>query len=361
MTTFLYAGPVLMQGAGAVMTSRVLRNTGQWKSIDQFNSEYLLMHDRDKIQKHFQVKLAKELPAASAFESLMLPFSMVMRKYQLWGRCKSGSSSLEELLPKPSLCKWLFSHFLKICLPFPRPEVSNSLVYAPNNMTAFLRLLVQMAEIGYPSHWLSFIITSLGSGSITSTARAPRKYVLNPAAVDMEYSSRTMCVKPWATEFATLVTMWHRFLPFAVVVPSGILPSPEIIVEYSIWIPPGPASSESDCGVPHFMLVFWNHRKYNEPPKNLRAILLDDEKGDTTTSARDIRSDVIQILSTFKWVTRFNIATFWMRSDLMKKMLEEDWKVFIWRVDTWERLTPGQSLKNNIDQGRTWKECVTST
>lgn len=342
---FLYAGPVLKEGDGTGVTSCLWRNPLRWLDVDQFNAEYLIMHDRVAIQKHFHMKPGKDNP-----------FDVV--SYHRWEKCQNKASPLEQLMPQPSLSKWLFAHILKICLPSPRAPSSSSMVYAPNNMTVFMRLLVEMAEAGYPSHWLSSVITSLSSGSITTTARAPREDVLDCVAVDAVYPSRTMNFKPWVAEFTTLVTMWRGVLPFPVVTPSGILPSPEIITEYSIPMPPHGCPA---ANIPHFALVFWNDGKYDEPPELLRPILLDDEKGDTTTSAQKIRSDGIVMLGTFKWVTVESTATFWLRSDVVNMMMREDWKVCLWRVDTWKQATSFLSTKDNLCRRRTWKECVSST
>ncbi|KAL7624490.1 hypothetical protein AAE478_006055 [Parahypoxylon ruwenzoriense] len=357
LTSFLYGGHILMEGTGTGLTSCVLRNLPRWRSIDQFNAEYLSMYDRAMVQKHFQVKLANESKAFSMFPFPMLG-DFVMSDYHRWERCQLSPLPLDRLMPRADLSKWLFSHFLKTCLPFARPPADFDLVISPHNMTVFLRLLVQVAELGYPGHWLSAIITSLSDGEITTTARAPRRYVLDCAAVDKVHPYRTVCVKPWAAEFTTLITMWRELLPFAVVVPDGTLPSSETIAEYSVRIPPCPAR---DVNVPHFMLVFWNNRKYGEPPKNLRPLLLDDENGDATTSARKIRSDGVKVLSAFKWVTKESTATFWLRSDAIELMAREDWKLCLWRIDSWRRLTPGQSVKNTVSRKRTWKECVSST
>ncbi|KAI1412419.1 hypothetical protein F5Y13DRAFT_200068 [Hypoxylon sp. FL1857] len=351
LMSFLYASHVLKEETGMGLTSCVLINPGLWPDLDHFNAEYLLMHNRAMIQKHFSVRLAKK--ASSSF--------LVMREYQSWERRRSERCSLEQLMPRAALSKWLFAHVLKICLPSRRPAEADNpfLVYAPINMTWFPRLLVQMAELGYPGHWLSNIIVSICDGEITTTARAPREYVLGPAAVDKVHASRTISVKPWAAEFSTLITQWRALLPFAVVAQSEMLPLPETIVEYSIrlfWLPPG----DDVLDVPHFMLVFWNQRKYGEPVQDIYRLLLDDEEGDRTTSARKIRADGIKIVSTFNWVSDARMATFWLRSDVMDMMIREDWHAYMWRTDSWVRATQAFPLKNHVTQKRTWKTYVAS-
>ncbi|KAI1766876.1 hypothetical protein GGR53DRAFT_528115 [Hypoxylon sp. FL1150] len=371
LTNFLYATPVLEEGGGTGVTSNVMRNPGKWHNTEHFNAEYLIMHDHAEIHKHFLVK------------KRMSMFFLDMRDYVRWERCQNGALPLEQLMPQKDLSKWLLAHFLKICLPSDRPaDGSYKLVFAPNNMTVFIRLLVQMVEVGYPGHWLLPIISSLAAGSITTTVRAPwadeldsaadfepttiiarRPEMLDRVTVYEEYPSRTISVKPWTAEFTTLVTMWRGVLPFTIAAPSGMLPSPGTITEYAVHIPYSYHRiwENTKITVPHFALVFWNSAKYDEPPNQLRKVLLDDEKGDTTTSARKIRSNGIVMLSTYKWVRKTATATFWLRSDVVDNMLKENWKVCFWRIDNWKQLVPEISLKDALRRKRTWKECVTSS
>ncbi|KAI0121407.1 hypothetical protein F4776DRAFT_215176 [Hypoxylon sp. NC0597] len=164
------------------------------ESFNHVNAEYVLMHDHAMIQKHFSIGLANE--AALKDSGAMVPFMLLLREYRRWERCRIEAPSLEQLMSQATFSKWFFARFLKICLPFPRPTDDMALVSSSFNMTVFLRLLVKMAELGYPDHWLYNIISSLGSNEITTTARAPRQYVIDPAAADKVHTSRTICVKP---------------------------------------------------------------------------------------------------------------------------------------------------------------------
>ncbi|KAI1288840.1 hypothetical protein F5Y03DRAFT_401508 [Xylaria venustula] len=82
LTSFMYAVPLLKQGNGTGLTSNVLRNPPQWKSIDQFNAEYLLMHDRDLIRKHFAVKLSS-LSQEGGISGLIELKMMTMSDYKI--------------------------------------------------------------------------------------------------------------------------------------------------------------------------------------------------------------------------------------------------------------------------------------
>ncbi|KAI0144631.1 hypothetical protein GGR57DRAFT_322856 [Xylariaceae sp. FL1272] len=351
LTSFLYAAPLLKQGNGTGLTSNVLRNPPQWKNVDQFNAEYLLMHDRELIRKHFGVKLSsltpKEDDGAAKF---LLPYNMTMSDYKTWESTGKSKMPLAQRMSRGTLFRWLYSHLLKLCLPYPRPKADRQLVYAPLNLTAFPRLLDLVIELGYPTHWVSSMICAMASGEVTTTARAPRKYVLTPAAIDRVHESRTMSVQPWADEFATLAAMWRSAWPSGtLVLVDDILPVHEHIGQYTIQFPNFAAL---DLNYPHFALVFWNQRKYGKPPGDLRPILLDDDKGDLTTSARAIRANGVKIVSTFAWVRETNTAGFWLRSDVVDKMAREGWYVYIWRIDVWGRLTEGMPVEGAV----TWRE-----
>lgn len=342
MTSFLYAAPLLKQGKGTGLTSTVLRNPPQWKNVDQFNAEYALMHDRHLIRKHFSVKLSPLTPENGADVGL----SMMLTNYLMWESVGRHKLALSERMPRAMLFRWLYSHFFKLCLPFPRPTSDFTLVYAPLNMTTFMRLLDLVAELGYPAHWISSIVSAVASGEITTAARAPRKYVLTPAAIDRTHESRTISVRPWTDEFTTLATMWRGVWPGCpLVLTKELLPPLGSIGEYAIRFPDFAAT---DLGFPHFALVFWDRPKYGDPPRNLRPVLFDDEKGDLTSLARDIRTDGVQILSTFTWVGKTNTAGFWLRSDVVDRMCADGWVVYIWRVDAWVSLTGGMPLDGAI-------------
>ncbi|KAI0197972.1 hypothetical protein F4808DRAFT_473096 [Astrocystis sublimbata] len=346
LTSFMYAVPLLKQGTGTGLTANVLRNPPRWKGVDQFNAEHLLMHDRDLIKRHFALKFSRLTPEFLP-QDMFSSMSLTMTDYKMWESVGWRPLALTERMSRENLFRWLYSHFLKLCLPFPRAVPDFTLVYAPLNMTAFMRLLGLVVELGYPSHWISALVSAIASGEITTTARAPRKYVMTSGAVDRTHDAKTICVRAWADEFTTLAAMWRGVWPAGtLVLARDLLPSPSRISEYSIRFPD---FAGHDLNYPHFALVFWNQRRYGEPVRNnLRPILLDDEKGVTTEIARLIRADGVKVVSTFSWARKTNTAAFWLGKDAVDEMTANGWFVYIWRVDTWGRLTVGTPLDGAI-------------
>ncbi|KAK8069906.1 hypothetical protein PG994_006522 [Apiospora phragmitis] len=297
------------------------------------------MYDRKMIESHFHVKLSRT--TTEGYEDAMYP----LMPYYKWERVPGPSKPMEyeQLMPQASLTKWLYSHFLKICIPYKRGPAFDQ-VYAPLNLTMFMRILVHVSELGYPAHWLFTLINNLLGGEVTTTARAPRRYVLKTQDVDKAYHLRKMSVEPCKMEFATLISLWQSLLPFGLITSNNVLAPIEEIQEHTVEFPP--FSHPESSYVPHFMLVFWNRQKLEEPPANIWSLLLDDETGDTTTSARSARSEAVRIVTTSQWSTDRDAATFWLRRSDMAEMVRDDWLLYVWQTDFWDRQSSGLSLKS---------------
>lgn len=100
MTSFLYGSPLLESGRGTGLTSTVLRNPPEWKSIDQFLAEYLLLYDRGLIRTYFSLKLSTEIQEDpnDIFHQMGLGFSLM--DYALWERTETQPLNFEQLMPK---------------------------------------------------------------------------------------------------------------------------------------------------------------------------------------------------------------------------------------------------------------------
>ena len=152
--------------------------------------------------------------------------SFATENYLIWGPKGTTRSTLKNLMSRPALEHWLYGHLLKICLPRVRPPHSDRPMYAPLNLNAFFHLISAMHEVGYPTHWLSGILSAACEGSISTTARPPRQLVLNTKDVDKTHASRKISLRPWLAEFTTLLSVWSRLLPFGVAARLGTFASP---------------------------------------------------------------------------------------------------------------------------------------
>lgn len=356
---------MLEPGQGTGLVSCVLRNPPRWRSISQFLAEYLHMYDRKLIRSHFHLKLSADTPEKKQEDDIvsrMMGMSMPdlsgypLLPYFRWEHIPSQPMPFEQLMPKPQLLHWLHAHFLKLCLPYPRPPADYTLVYAPLNLTIFLRLVVHVAELGYPAHWLSALLTALLEGEITSTARAPRRLVLLRKDVDEVHAPRKICVAPWPLDLATLVGLWQHVLPFGLVAPARLVPRTRDIAEYTVAFafPPGELAAPN---VPHFMLVFWDEEKFGRAPRELRSgLLLDDETASGGEGDAAKRAGGVRVLNTFRWTRRESAATFWMEEAEFERMVVGNWRLYVWRTDVWERQSAAVELRGAVVRKRRWEE-----
>jgi len=291
--------------------------------------------------------------------------------YIVWGRCPTKRLSRgKDLLPRPALEKGLHAFFLKICVPFPRSTVTMSPVYTPLNLTAFLRLIVRLADVGYPAHWLSGILADLCSGAIKTTARAPRAVITTPEHVNAVSPQLSMSTAPWAAELSTLLSIWSPLLPFGLTAPRAHLVAPADIAEYSVSFPH--LRDNTQLRLPHFVLVLWKSPKVEggvaaPPPGSLlHSILREDEMSDRLAdlelesglSKNDMKRDFIRVFTTLSYDCKTKTVTFWSRVDAMQKIQEEkQWEAFIWRVDRWTRVTGGVKVSEaSVTMGRRWDQ-----
>lgn len=99
------------------------------------------------------------------------PGGIVMVSGFEWHRTSLPTSILpaNARMTRLELEHWLHSHFLKLCLSYPHVRFHPVGVLAPLNLTAFLHLIVHVASLGYPLHWLSATLAAPCGGMLSWT------------------------------------------------------------------------------------------------------------------------------------------------------------------------------------------------
>ena len=347
----LYCTPLLKGGSpyGPNVLFNVQVNPDQLTSQEKLQAEYLLLPSASLTTNHFGLSCHRR-NRQSSFMPDTDPY--------IWELQQSFSGQLpwDKLLRRNQVEKWLYSFLLKVCLPYPQTSegLARSPVFSPLNLTSFLRLVTRLAELGYPAHWLSGVVSNICSGTITTTARAPRSLVLGPKDVEEVYPSRTMCVAPWKAEFTTLLNLWRPLLPFGFTVPKGAALSANDICKCSIAFPKPYSSSHVQ---PHTMIMFWDMSQGELiDGSRFRGMLLDDEVGDSSSSAKLARSQGLHVVTTFKYVTKTRTASFWLRRDVVDLLVGRsgNWRAYLWRSDGWLRLNNGVPAASGLVIGERW-------
>ena len=266
----------------------------------------------------------------------------------------------EKLMSRAQFERWLYGFFLKICLPYPRTVLNDdgAPVHAPLNLTVFFRLISHMYEVGYPAHWISGVLNAICEGTISTTTRAPMTEVVTPQEVDAVWPARKINVAPWKAEFTTLLSLWRHLLPFGIPLTSSGSNKPAVVAvdgicKYRVKMP---RIRGDQLREPRFQLVFWDMAQGRMPPRQLRTLLSDDERGDGAQTAIDTRNKGIHVVSAFTCEADTQSVSFWLRKDVVDDMLKGpgDWRAYIWRTDNWEKLTDGVPIATNLEMDSSW-------
>lgn len=195
-----------------------------------------------------------------------------------------------------------------------------------------------MHEIGYPSHWLSGISNSVCEGKITTRARFPRRLVLEVGDIPHVYEPREISLGPWHAELTTMLSLWRRLLPFGIVAPEKSLVSGSDILECSITFGDFPHWGFRN---PHSAIVFFDSRMLGMRLLELPGMIQDDEQGDTSAFATELRKGHVHWFTTFSYVTKTRTATLWLRRDLVAEVMSGDWwDVGLCREEIWTMVPP---------------------
>ncbi|KZL64567.1 tetratricopeptide-like protein [Colletotrichum tofieldiae] len=221
----MYGGPLLRGDRPSNLRFNNLLNLLMFEGHQKFLTDYILMHDSKSLWQIFEhVRVQPSFQSRSCHEIgtwylLTPPLSSPSVEWQ------PGSCSIE--------------------------------------FTGFLRTVVRMYEVRYPTHWLAGILTGICEGSITTTARSPWKLVLHPDDLKKYCSHNGKAL------------LGHGEL--------GLLRCPVSVLEWSITFP---KFLEKDIRVPHSNLVFINSSMDGPRKPILLSLLQDDEERDASNYAK---------------------------------------------------------------------------
>ncbi|KUI63016.1 TPR repeat-containing protein associated with Hsp90 [Cytospora mali] len=316
LTVFLCARPLLREHKHANLRFNNLLNSPMYDTHKTFQAEYLLMPHDKQIAEHFAVVREREQGLPGMLDIMSTNILFMQEDYFIWNTVPEKPLSWAKRMRRQEFESWVYGHLLKICLPYPRPLWSDGPVHAPLNLTMVIRLLEHDSK------------------------------AMN--------TKKKMVVAPWRTEFTTLLSIWRRLLPFGVISPKKTLVPLSEILEYQVSFP---LFQQDQLRIPHFALVFWN-TECGQPPQDIRSLLLDDEVGDTSASASQIRNQGVHIVTTFRFVTHTRTASFWMRKDVIENMKAGNWRLYIWRTDNWQAVTEAVDVSRDLEGKHSWLDAV---
>lgn len=352
LTTFLHAVLILRTPGSSRIRSYVMRNPNAWDSHDEFLAEYLLLATRKEIKSHFQTALRPSSLELERKHSSMplpgMPGGMFLMFGMEWERTASVMEPLapETRMTRGELERWLHSHFLKLCLPYPRGEFSTGLVYAPLSMVTFFHIVAYAFSLGYPLHWLSGTLAALCSGSLTNTRAGPTGAAVTSGAMAKKaLPLAQVSLASFAAEFRTLLALWEPVLGIPVMLEASpsLLPERSNIRRFSITFPPVPRTVEYWLN-PNYALVFKTKSLGVSYAEDLWSLLSERDSSADRAAATPAETSV-HVVSVYHWKTKTTTADFWMDKRVMDGLIAKgDWEAWIWRTDSWKPIIGPVSL-----------------
>ena len=123
-----------------------------------------------------------------------------------------------DLATREELIQWLDRHLVNTLSPgMPHPGTVR--VKAPNNLVAFVNLLVHLWDIGFPAHWISEYVQNILADRVVTGAIPPK--ALPIPVGDGQGADRKLGLGPWIAELESVLASVRKGLPFFVSLPSG--------------------------------------------------------------------------------------------------------------------------------------------
>ncbi|GME60903.1 hypothetical protein E4T50_10470 [Neofusicoccum parvum] len=229
-------------------------------------------------------------------------------------------------------------------------------------MSIFFRLLNHLREVGYPAHWLSDILSPLLTNTLETGARPPRTVPLALEETRQMFTNppQPMSIAPFITELTTLASIWLPALNFGLLSGHAAIPPQTGICKYGMVF--GNVETRNVYNCAH-ALVFVDREItfHSDVPVEhwpLREILSDDERDRRKRQPLDDRThrEGLHVLSTWTYRTEGREAAFWMREDVMRRMLAKgSWWCSIWSFDSWEMMaSPVNVIREEVRDLGVW-------
>ncbi|KII90183.1 hypothetical protein PLICRDRAFT_40377 [Plicaturopsis crispa FD-325 SS-3] len=205
LNTAIFVLPALQSTITAAASSNCLWNSPQWKSDDEFHFNYTQLLSKD-LSRYLGVRLVRNEPV----------MHLLTVGAPTWPR------PIGELASRNELCAWLTRLLFSTLWPGmtqPRPK----LIRVPNNLVAFVCLLVHLHQVGYPGHWLGEYLQSLLFDTLVAERNVWNEILPRPISdIRSRSPSHKTRLDLWRPELEAIVASCLPGLPFAVQMPPGM-------------------------------------------------------------------------------------------------------------------------------------------
>ncbi|TCD63142.1 hypothetical protein EIP91_005901 [Steccherinum ochraceum] len=244
----LFAAPGLEDVPGAMVAANCLLNSPVWKNDAQFCHQYTLLLPA-QVPKFLGCRLVQAGPhKLTKLSRLPTPLPLT----QL--------ASHDEL--KTWLCRVLFSTLISGRTSFGQMDR----IHTPNNLTAFIVLVLHLHSVGFPSHWLSgFLSSVLANNLVSDVAPYQGDYPTPTSEHSRRVTQRKVNLEPWHADLEHILVTAYDALPFPIALPQDFASSEADIATYEVEIPahnvsPAAGLDSHQQTYPVVSLLFYNSR-----------------------------------------------------------------------------------------------------
>ncbi|KAJ7173293.1 hypothetical protein C8R46DRAFT_945999 [Mycena filopes] len=323
LNTAVFVVPCLQDQPGSAVASNSLLNSSIWKNDDEFNHTYSLLHPQD-------------IPKFLGCETIRMDGIM--------GIVSLGTKTLPrpvgELATRLELIRWLTRVFLYICIPG-TSGMQQVRVRMPNNLVAFVRLLVHLHAVGYPGHWLAeFLQTILSDSLVTDVVPYLATFPIPLSDLTRSGPSRRVRLDPWLAQLENILVPARAGLPFAVALPREFAPTHTDIAVYEAVVQTkGPDSFgmfSAPVEDPVVDLLFFKPSR--TPNADALARLIPNIL--ETASEGIVPRGTVCLLSSQELVDIPGRRVSWrMSRERVRKMRAEGWVMVVYRTDNRQTVT----------------------
>lgn len=239
---------------------------------------------------------------------------------------------LHELASRNELVSWLTRVFFAIIIPGKGNAHITSVRY-PNNLVAFIELLVHLYRVGFPAHWLADFLQSVISDSLT-TDIAPYlgKLPIPVAEIYRRVTRRKVCLEPWLADLENILAMSYESLPFAFCGPPGFSKSYSEIGLFETTISqhvldPATSMNMLPPHVPVVSLIFYKPGSF--APRYLLSNLTQIIEGKKLTG----QGELFVLTSVESFSIKDGVVRWRMSKKRIRKMKMQKWVMISYRFD----------------------------
>ncbi|KAJ3551566.1 hypothetical protein NM688_g4626 [Phlebia brevispora] len=207
--------------------------TASWKNADHYNYAHVSSHH--EVPRNLGLKV---IHSQIVMQSLSIKTEPLPRP-------------LSALASRQELTAWLTRVLFQILMPG-KTAPPPTRITLPNNVNAFIHLLIHLHSVGFPAHWLAGFLQNMLSGSMVSDIQSYQDFYPIPLEErHRRVPSRKVRLDPWLLDLENALAIVYDALPFAVTVPSDLAHSPSDIALWKAKLISDPLMNFTSQSVAH--------------------------------------------------------------------------------------------------------------